>query len=74
MYESIQDILSNNRGKYNTVITGDFNAVVGEGKENKSMGMYGLGKRNDRAEKLINFAKRNDFLISSDNQHIVQTP
>jgi len=26
----------------------DFNAVVGEGKEDRGVGKFGLGKRNDR--------------------------
>ena len=41
-----------------TVIMGDWNAVVGEGKEDKYIGHYGLGWRNDRGEKLVEFCKR----------------
>ena len=44
IYEGVQDILANNKGKYNTVIMGDFNAVVGMGKRSKFVRAYGLGK------------------------------
>ena len=57
VYECVQDILANNKGKYNTVIMGDFNAVVGMGKKSKCVGEYGLGKRNKRGQKLVDFAK-----------------
>ena len=65
VYEMVEDILKENRGKYNTIIMGDFNAVVGEGKPNKAMGSYGLGKKNKRGQKLIDFAKRNKFVITN---------
>ena len=42
----IDELLKETDGKDCTVIMGDFNAVVGEGSEEKSLGKYGLGKRN----------------------------
>ena len=65
IYEMIEDILKDNRGKYNTIIMGDFNAVVGEGNSNRAMGKYGLGKKNTRGQKLIDFAKRNRYVITN---------
>ena len=65
VYEGVQDILANNKGKYNTVIMGDFNAVVGLGKRSKCVGAYGLGKRNKRGQKLVDFAKQNKFVITN---------
>ena len=38
---------------------GDWNAVVGEEGDGKEVGMYGLGQRNDRGDKLVEFCKRN---------------
>ena len=63
MYETIQDILDNNKGNSNIIIMGDFNAVVGEGKANRAIGNYGLGKRNKRGQRLIDFAKQNQYVI-----------
>ena len=36
---------------------GDFNAVVVDGKEDGVVGTFGLGKRNDRCEGLMNSAR-----------------
>ena len=65
VYEGVQDILANNKGRYNTVIMGDFNAVVGLGRRSKCVGAYGLGKRNKRGQKLVDFAKQNKFVITN---------
>ena len=65
VYEIIQDVLDSNRGNNNIIIMGDFNAVVGEGKTNRAVGKYGLGTRNKRGQRLIDFAKQNDYVISN---------
>ena len=41
------------------------NAKVGKEKEGKIAGSYGLGKRNERGEKLIEFCKNNDLCIAN---------
>ena len=45
------------KNKDYTVVMGDFNAVVGEGKEDGYFGHYGFGYRNDRGQMLVDFAK-----------------
>ena len=53
MYERVEELLdSETKGKYYTVVIADFNAVIGEGKEEKYTGNYGLRHRNQRGEKL----------------------
>jgi hypothetical protein len=44
---------------------GDFNAVVGERQVNQIIGKHGLGTRNIRGERLINFRKQNNFLVTN---------
>ena len=44
---------------------GDFDAVVGEGKEEKYIGHYGLGHRNQRGEKLVEFCRIRQMYISN---------
>ena len=47
MYEKIERLLDDEtKGKFYTVVMGDFNAVVAEGKEDGYIGLYGLGYRN----------------------------
>jgi len=49
MYEQIEQLLvDETKGKNYTVVMGDFNAVVREGKEDGYVCHYGLGYCNDR--------------------------
>ena len=41
---------------------GDFNAVVGEGRDKDEVGGFGLGKRNDRGQTLVDFCKCKKFV------------
>ena len=50
-YSIIDKLLKETDGKDCTSIMGDFNAMVGEGSEEKTAGKYELGKRNQRGEK-----------------------
>ena len=56
-YSIIDELLKETDGKDCTIIMGDFNAMVGEGSEEQNVGKYGLGKRNQRGERLVNFCK-----------------
>lgn len=42
---------------------GDWNAAVGEGKDGTTMGPFGLGKRNTRGQRLVDFCKQEEFVI-----------
>src|SRR6476469_115569 len=44
---------------------GDFSAMVGESKEDKVVGKFGLEKRNDRGERLIEFCKSQNLVITN---------
>ena len=44
---------------------GDFNASVGEGKDEKVVGGYGLGTRNERGEMLSSFCKKNKLVVTN---------
>jgi len=58
MYDKIEELLeTETKGKDYTLIMGDWNAVVGEGKEEKCVGHYGLNFHNQRGEKLVEFCK-----------------
>jgi len=64
-YERLEEMLGGQKGTDNVVIMGDWNAVVGEGRDEKEVGSYGLGKRNERGEKLVEFCKKNKLMITN---------
>ena len=45
VYEQLEELLDKQKGTENVVIMGDWNAVVGEGRDGNEVGMYGLGQR-----------------------------
>ena len=52
---------------------GDFNAKVGQGQlKNSGLGPFGLGQRNERGERLLNFCNINNFSIT--NTHFQNHP
>src|SRR6476619_8495891 len=65
LQDQLEEILGKQKGTDNVTVMGDFNAVVGEGKEDRVVGKLGLGKRNDRGERLIEFCKSQNLVITN---------
>jgi exonuclease III len=65
MYNKIEEVMGRKKGNINLVIMGDWNAVVGEGEDHEVVGKFGLGKRNERGNKLVDFAVRNQLVITN---------
>ena len=66
-YDDIETAMADSDSKYK-VITGDFNAKIGtETKEEdlKSMGAFGIGDRNERGDRLIEFAEEHNLIIAN---------
>ena len=59
------EILENEETKNNVIIMGDWNSVVGEGQDGGEVGQFGLGRRNERGEKLVEFYRRKKFVITN---------
>ena len=62
MYDEIE---MSEKGSDNIFVLGDWNAVVGEGKEGDEVGGYSLVVRNDRGLKMVEFCKRWKFMITN---------
>lgn len=63
-YKELEDALNTHRSTCNFII-GDFNAKIGK-KQDRSeaqVGPYGLGERNQRGTRLIQFAARQNMKI-----------
>src|SRR6218665_1436782 len=65
MYERLEEVLDRTKGTDYVVKMGDWNAVVGEGADGKSIGKYGLGRRNNRGEKLTELCNRRELVITN---------
>ena len=66
-YEDLEKAIHTSPSYY-TIIMGDFNAKIGikdEKEEIRGMGPHGIGTRNERGERLINFTEGNRFYITN---------
>ena len=47
------------------LVIGDYNAKIEEGRNNKTVGPHGLGTRNERGNRLIEFATKHKVFITN---------
>lgn len=66
-YSDLETTISKVPNRELLVILGDMNSKIGENANQlaKCAGRFGLGKRNERGERLIQFAAENDLLITN---------
>ncbi|VVC30385.1 Endonuclease/exonuclease/phosphatase,Reverse transcriptase domain [Cinara cedri] len=65
VYEGIEKVIEKVKGDENLIIMGDWNAVVGEESLGRIIGNYGLGNRNERGDRLIDFFSNHELLITN---------
>ena len=65
VYDEIEKLINMTKGKENLIILGDWNAAVGEGAEAKTVGKFGLGNRNERGERLVEFCAQHNMVIAN---------
>uniref|UniRef100_A0A8D8XEA4 Craniofacial development protein 2 n=1 Tax=Cacopsylla melanoneura TaxID=428564 RepID=A0A8D8XEA4_9HEMI len=65
MYEDLNNLIDQTKAEDNLIVMGDMNATVGEEREGTIVGQYGLGDRNERGRRLIEFCARNKLVISN---------
>src|SRR6218665_4087207 len=65
IYKKIEERLEGIKGKEYVIVMEDWNASVGEGGQEKCVGQYGLGKKNERGDKLIEFCNGQELLITN---------
>ena len=47
IYEQIEELMEKEKATDQVIVMGDWNAVIGEGRDAREVGEFGLGKRND---------------------------
>ena len=65
LYEEIEEVMRKEKGADNLIVMGDWNAVVGEGRDEKEVGEFGLGVRNERGQMMVEFCKRMKMVITN---------
>ena len=65
MYEDINKVINYVKGEENLIIMGDWNASVGEEQVDGIVGNYGLGDRNERGSRLIEFCAKNKLVVAN---------
>ncbi|XP_046862943.1 craniofacial development protein 2-like [Xenia sp. Carnegie-2017] len=66
LYEEIERSMDNNRSQFK-IVMGDFNAKVGKHhrSDGATVGNFGLGERNERGTRLVQFAKSKGLKIAN---------
>ena len=64
-YSEFETAMKQCKSADNTVIQWDFNAKVGKSSKDENVGAYGLGQRNERGNRLIEWAKEHGMIIGN---------
>ncbi len=64
-YDSIQRVMGYIKSEEVAIVMGDWNAKVGQEQESPVTGRYGMGERNERGSRLIEFCRVNDLIITN---------
>lgn len=64
-YDEIKELLKLTRKHDVNVIMGDFNAKIGKGRFENLVGPYGLGTRNERGDRLLEFCQEEHLTITN---------
>ena len=64
-YEQVQKAIKSVKSDEVLFVMGDLNAKVGNEQHTNIIGKHGLGDRNDRGERLIQFRERNNLVVTN---------
>ena len=64
-YENLGEVKSQCKSNEITIVMGDLNAKVGQGKDGKTVGQHGIGKRNDRGDRWVQWCERENMVITN---------
>lgn len=64
-YADLNTVLRQTKKNEMVIVMGDFNAKVGKGNDGKMVGSYGLGERNDRGDRLVQFCQEEELILAN---------
>lgn len=63
IYQAIKKMIKMTKKQDINIIMGDFNAKVGQGRSGLTVGNFGLGDRNPRGDRLVQFCQEENFVV-----------
>lgn len=64
-YHDLEEALRMTRTNEVNLIMGDFNAKIGSGRVDSTVGGFGLGDRNERGDRLVEFCQTKRFVVTN---------
>lgn len=64
-YKDLKNLLNKTKTKDANIVMGDFNAKIGERSHDSVVGKFGLGVRNARGDRLVQFCNENNLIIAN---------
>ncbi|KAK4873205.1 hypothetical protein RN001_015234 [Aquatica leii] len=64
-YREVDTLLKQVKKHELCIVMGDMNAKIGKGRFEDVVGEYGLGERNDRGDRLLQFPQENELVITN---------
>ena len=65
LYEQLDCLIKAEKGNTNLIVMGDWNCIIGEGLDEKEVGAFGLGTRNERRERLVEFCRQRKIVVTN---------
>ncbi|KAF2883689.1 hypothetical protein ILUMI_22484 [Ignelater luminosus] len=64
-YSDLKEVMSATKKQHINIVMEDLNAKVEQGKFGEHVGNHGLGSRNERGDRLVQFCQNQDLIIAS---------
>ena len=65
MYEQLDCLIKAEKSNTNLIVMGDWNCIIGEGQDEKEVGAFGLGTRNERGDRRIEVCKQRKLVVTN---------
>ena len=64
-YDQLEQAMSICKASEMKIVMGDFNAKIGECRQNQTVGPHGLGNRNERGDTLVEWCEEKELIVTN---------